>query len=65
MGGDRMVKSLSINPALLVDIGQDTGMLEDLIMLAVNAASKNIEAISQQKMSAITAGMPLPPGFKL
>jgi DNA-binding protein YbaB len=40
-------------------------MLEDLIAAAVNDAVRKVEAYSQEKMSAATAGLPLPPGFKL
>jgi hypothetical protein len=38
-------------------------MLEDLIVLALNDALKKVEAVTQQRMSGFTAG--LPPGMKL
>lgn len=43
----------------------DKEMLEDLIAAAVNDALRRGEALSQEKMSGFTAGMNLPPGFKL
>jgi len=43
----------------------DKDMLEDLIAAAVNDASRLVEAKSQEKMSGMTAGVDLPPGFKM
>jgi DNA-binding YbaB/EbfC family protein len=56
------VKRVTVDPSLLQD---DKEMLEDLIAAAVNDAVRRVEATVQEKMSAITAGMPLPPGFKM
>ncbi|HET7596952.1 MAG TPA: YbaB/EbfC family nucleoid-associated protein [Burkholderiales bacterium] len=56
------VKRVSLDPGLLQD---DKEMLEDLIAAAVNDAVRRVESTVQEKMSAITAGMPLPPGFKM
>jgi DNA-binding YbaB/EbfC family protein len=56
------VKRVTIDPGLLQD---DKDMLEDLIAAEVNDAVRRVEATVQEKMSAITAGMPLPPGFKM
>ena len=56
------VKRVAIAPELLAD---DREMLEDLVTLAVNDAVRQVEATVQEKMGAITAGMPLPPGMKL
>jgi DNA-binding YbaB/EbfC family protein len=39
--------------------------LEDLITVAINDAVKKIESVTQEKMAAATAGLPLPPGMKL
>jgi nucleoid-associated protein EbfC len=36
-----------------------------LIAAAINDAVRKVEAVSQEKMAGMTAGMPLPPGFKL
>ena len=38
---------------------------EDLIAAAVNDAVRKVEQNSQEKMSGMTAGMQLPPGFKM
>jgi len=56
------VKRVTIDPSLL---GDDKDMLEDLVAAAFNDAVRKAEATSQEKMSALTSGMPLPPGFKL
>ncbi len=56
------VRRVSIDPSL---VGDDRDMLEDLVAAAFNDAVRRAEEAAQQKMAAITAGMPLPPGFKL
>jgi DNA-binding YbaB/EbfC family protein len=56
------VKRVSVDPSLLKE---DKEMLEDLIAAAVNDAVRRVETTVQEKMSAITAGMPMPPGFKM
>jgi len=62
MTGKHDVRRVSIDPSLLAD---DKDMLEDLVAAAVNDAVRKVEAMVQDKMSAATAGLPLPPGFKL
>ena len=56
------VKRVTIDPSLL---GDDRDMLEDLVAAAFNDAVRKAEATSAEKMSGLTAGMPLPPGFKM
>ena len=56
------VKRVTIEPSLL---GDDKDMLEDLVAAAFNDAVRKAEATSQEKMAGLTAGLPLPPGFKL
>jgi len=56
------VKRVAIDPSLL---GEDRDMLEDLVAAAVNDAVRRVETTTQEKMSGLTAGLPLPPGFKL
>ncbi len=56
------VRRVAIDPSLLAD---DKDMLEDLVAAAFNDAVRKAEAMSQEKMSGMTAGMPLPPGFKM
>jgi DNA-binding YbaB/EbfC family protein len=62
MTGKHDVRRISIDASLLAD---DKDMLEDLVAAAVNDAVRKVEAMVQEKMSAATAGLPLPPGFKL
>ena len=56
------VKRVTIDQSLLAD---DKDMLEDLIAAAVNDAVRRVESTVQEKMSGVTAGLPLPPGFKM
>ena len=56
------VKRVTIDPSLL---GDDKDMLEDLVAAAFNDAVRKAEATANEKMSGMTAGLPLPPGFKL
>jgi DNA-binding YbaB/EbfC family protein len=56
------VRRVSIDPSL---VGDDKDMLEDLVAAAFNDAVRRAEEMSQQKMAQVTAGLPLPPGFKL
>ena len=62
MTGRHDVKRVTIDPSLM---GEDKDMLEDLLAAAVNDAVRKVEAAAQEKMSGLTAGMPMPPGFKL
>ena len=56
------VKRVTIDPSLL---GDDKDMLEDLVAAAFNDAVRKAEATTSEKMAGMTAGLPLPPGFKL
>jgi DNA-binding YbaB/EbfC family protein len=56
------VRRVSIDPSLM---GDDRDMLEDLVAAAFNDATRRAEQTTQQKMGALTAGMPIPPGMKL
>jgi DNA-binding YbaB/EbfC family protein len=60
--GKNDVKRVSIDPSLL---GEDRDMLEDLVAAAFNDAVRKAEATTQEKMAGISAGLPLPPGFKM
>jgi DNA-binding YbaB/EbfC family protein len=62
MTGRHDVKRVTIDPSLM---GEDKDMLEDLVAAAINDAVRKVEIASQEKMAGLTAGMPLPPGFKL
>ena len=56
------VKRVKIDSSLLAD---DKDMLEDLVAAALNDASRKVEAVIQEKMSALTGSLGLPPGMKL
>ncbi|MFN3915712.1 MAG: YbaB/EbfC family nucleoid-associated protein [Aquabacterium sp.] len=55
------VKRVTIDPSLLAD---DKDMLEDLVAAAFNDAVRRAETTTQERMSKLTAGMPMPPGMK-
>ncbi len=56
------VKRVIIDDSLLKD---DKEMLEDLVAAAFNDAVRKVEATTQEKLGGMTAGMGLPPGFKM
>ena len=62
MNGRHEVKRVEIDVSML---GDDKEMLEDLVAAAINDAAHRINEKTQQNMSELTAGMTLPPGFKL
>jgi len=63
LNGKGYAKGVAIERELLKE---DEGeVLEDLIAAAINDAKSKLETQSQEEMKALTAGMPLPPGFKL
>ena len=55
--------AVSIDDSLLVPAEKQ--MLEDLIAAALNDARGKADAASSAEMGKMTAGLPLPPGFKL
>jgi len=57
------IVSLSIDDSLIQP--SEKQMLEDLVVAAFNDARAKADAASGAEMSKMTAGMPLPPGFKL
>ena len=63
MNGKGELKRLKIDPSLMV--ASEAEVLEDLIVAAVNDAKAKTDAHSQEEMSKLTGGLPLPPGFKL
>ena len=62
MRGTHEVNRVTIDPSL---VGEDMEMLEDLVAAAVNDAVHKIEKTNQAAMQEMTAGLNLPPGFKL
>lgn len=59
--GRKACRKVRIDPSAL----SDPEMAEDLIAAAFNDASNKVDAETQQRMGAATAGIPLPPGLKL
>lgn len=62
MTGRHDVRKIEIDDELLKD---DKEILEDLVAAAVNDAVRKVESESKDKMSSVTSGIPLPPGFKM
>jgi len=60
-----LVTSVAIDPSLMSADADDRETLQDLMIAAFNDAAAKAEQVSQQRMSAVTAGLPLPPGMKL
>ena len=61
MTGRHDVKSVHIDDSL-IDEGKE--IIEDLIAAAVNDAVRKVENSQKDRMSELTSGIPLPPGFK-
>lgn len=60
--GKHLVKRIEIDPSLLAD---DKDMLEDMLTVAFNDATKQLSDNSEAKMAGISKGMPgLPGGMK-
>ncbi|PUA26583.1 MAG: YbaB/EbfC family nucleoid-associated protein [Cellvibrio sp. 79] len=62
MTGRHDVKRVSIDDSLMTE---DKEMLEDLLAAAVNDAVRKIEQQNRDQMSKMTAGMGIPPDFKM
>jgi nucleoid-associated protein EbfC len=62
MTGRHDVRKVYIDSSLL---DETKDVLEDLIAAAMNDAVRRAEKNQHEKMSELTAGIPLPPGFKL
>ena len=56
-------KAVAIDPSLMKE--EEREILEDLIVAACEEARKKAAAVTEEKMKAVTAGLPLPPGMKL
>ena len=61
LSGRHEVRRIHIDPAA----ADDVEMLEDLVTAAFNDAVNRVQEASQEKMSGLTGGMPMPPGFTL
>ncbi len=54
---------LDIDPSLLTPDSKE--MTEDLIVAALNDARGRADQVANAEMQKMTAGLPMPPGFKL
>lgn len=57
------LKGVKIDPSLLRE--DEAEILEDLIVAAHADAKGKTEKVMEEKMKAVTGGLPLPPGMKL
>jgi nucleoid-associated protein EbfC len=62
MSGKREARKVTIDPSL---VGEDKDMLEDMVAAAINDAVNKVGKMKKEKMSEITAGLPIPPGFQM
>ncbi|WP_208434356.1 YbaB/EbfC family nucleoid-associated protein [Bartonella taylorii] len=63
LNGKNVITEIEIDPSLLKP--EEVEILEDLIIAAYNEAKAKIEIAIEEKTKNITAGLPLPSGFKL
>ena len=64
LNGKGEMRRVKIDPATVSGPG-DLEIAEDLIVAAFNDARAKVEAHASAEMGKLTAGLPLPPGFKL
>ena len=62
MTGSHEVRRVQIDRKLFAD---DPEMAEDLVAAAINDAVNKVAEVSKNKLGGVTAGMSLPPGFKM
>lgn len=62
MTGKREVRKVTIDKSLVED---DKDMLEDLVASAMNDAVRKVSRLKKEKMTDVTSGFPMPPGFKM
>ncbi len=60
--GKHECKRVTIDPSLFDD---DKDMIEDLVTAAFNDAAHKVDEVTRERMAGVTAGMPMPPGFKM
>jgi DNA-binding YbaB/EbfC family protein len=58
MDGQKQLRSLKIDPEVVNK--DDVGMLQDLVLSAVNEAARKVEAQIQEKVGGLTGGLKLP-----
>jgi hypothetical protein len=62
INGRHEAKKVVIEPKVA---GEDIGLLEDLVVAAINDAARKLEAHTKEKYADLMSGMNLPPGMKL
>ncbi|SDL43992.1 hypothetical protein SAMN05192555_104222 [Franzmannia pantelleriensis] len=62
MNGRHDVSKVDVDPSVLEE---DKELLEDLLAAAVNDAVRKVEVTTRERMEEATAGLNLPPGFKM
>lgn len=62
LNGKGLARSVKIDPSLADP--KDVGMLEDLVLAAINEARTKVDARVSDEMAKVTGGLPLPPGMK-
>ena len=63
LNGKGEMRGVKIDPSLMKP--DESEIVEDLIVAATADAKTKVDAASQEKMKAMTGGLPLPPGLKL
>ncbi|MDP1907094.1 MAG: YbaB/EbfC family nucleoid-associated protein, partial [Hyphomicrobium sp.] len=63
LNGKGEARRVKIDPSMVQP--DETEVLEDLILAAINDAKAKVEQTAQQKMKELTGGLALPPGFQL
>ena len=63
LDGKGNLKSLKVDPSLFKE--DDVEILEVLIVAAHKDAKDKAEAEAAEKTKSLTAGLPIPPGFKM
>lgn len=56
--GRQKIRGITIDPQVVDP--EDTGMLEDLILVAVNGALEEAEKLAAERMEGITGGLTIP-----
>lgn len=56
LGGDHKLRDVTIDPDVVDP--DDTEMLQDLLVAAVNEAQDQLDAMQQERMSGLTGGIP-------
>lgn len=63
LNGKGEMRRVRIDPSLAVP--GEIEVLEDLVVAATNDARAKVDAEARAKMTELTGGLPLPPGFQL